>query len=154
MSPFVLVSLMIEVECLTLGHTKALIFKYILTLFQPNSGDHRQLGAGELALEEPVAEVDGQVDLVMLGNVVDILLVLHVDSHELIADLGGVFGVVHEAELLGLNVLLQVGVVVKSDSFTFDLLAPSVLVQALSEEDHVGQHDFVVVLVDAVGHAV
>jgi hypothetical protein len=42
-----------------------------------------------------VAKVDGEVDLVMLGDVEDVFLVLHVYSHELIAYFWRMFGVVN-----------------------------------------------------------
>ena len=42
-----------------------------------------------------MAEVDGQVNLIVLGNVYDRLLVLHVYCHELVADLGCMLGIVH-----------------------------------------------------------
>jgi len=101
-----------------------------------------------------VAQVDGQVDLVVLRDVENVLFVLHVHRHELVADLGRVFSVVHQAELLCLDVLLQLGVVVQPDALALNFLAPAVFVQALAEEDHVGQDNLVVSLVDAVAHAV
>ena len=73
----------------------------------------------------------------MLGDVENVFLVFHVDGDKLVTDLGGVFGVVNQTELLGFDVDLELRVVLKLDSLTFDLLAPAVLVQALSEEDHV-----------------
>jgi hypothetical protein len=63
-------------------------------------------------------------------------------------------GVVHEAELLRLDILLQIWVIFESYSFTFDFLAPAILVEALAEEDNVGQDDSVVELVDSIGHPV
>ena len=105
------------------------------------SGDHGELGAGELALEEPVAEVDGKVDLVVFGDVQHALLVLHVHGHELVADLRRVLGVVDQAKLLVLDVSLQLRIVFESDAFTLDLLAPPVLVQAFPEEDHVSHYE-------------
>ena len=59
------------------------------------STDERELGARELALEEPMAQIDSQVNLIMLLDVKDRLLVLHVNCHELVADLGSVLCVVH-----------------------------------------------------------
>ena len=59
------------------------------------SGNHGQLGAGKLALEQPVAQVDGEVDLVMLRDVEDILLVLHIHRHELVANFWGVLRIIH-----------------------------------------------------------
>ena len=101
-----------------------------------------------------MAEVDCQVDLVVLWDVYQVLLVLHVHCHELVADFWGVFGVVHDAEVLCLDVILQFWIVVQSDGFTFNFLSPSVLIEALSEEDNVGQNSSVVVLVDSVAHSV
>ena len=90
----------------------------------------------------------------MLGDVEDILLVLHVNSDELVADLWGMLRVVHRAEKLPLDVLLQLNIAFQLDAFALDLLAPAVLVQTLPEEDDVGQHSAVVALVDSVAHPV
>mmetsp|Transcript_39602 Transcript_39602/g.60591 ORF Transcript_39602/g.60591 Transcript_39602/m.60591 type:complete len:348 (-) Transcript_39602:10-1053(-) len=90
----------------------------------------------------------------MLRDVIDALLVLHVHSHELVADLGRVLGVVHLAEQVVLDLGLHLGVVLQHDLLALDFLAPAVLVQALAEENHIGEHGLVVGLVDAVAHAV
>jgi len=52
-----------------------------------------------LVLEEPVAEIDCQVNLVWLGNIEEILVLVHVEGHELITNLRGVFSRIDEAEL-------------------------------------------------------
>ena len=101
-----------------------------------------------------MAKVNRQVNLVMLGYVYDRLFVLHVHCHKLVAYLGRVLGVVDQAELLVGNVRLQFRIVLELDALTFDLLAPAILVEALSEEDHVSQDDFVIALVDSVTHPV
>ena len=90
----------------------------------------------------------------MLWDFEDIFLVLHVYRHKFIADLWSMLSVVHKAELLGLNFKLELWVVVQLDAFGFNLLAPAILVQALSEEDNVGKYRLVVVLVNAVAHPV
>jgi len=84
-----------------------------------------------------VAEVDGEIDLVVLWNVEDVLFVLHVHGNELIANLWCMLGVVHKAELLGLDIDLKHWVAFKSDAFALDFLSPSVLIKAFSEEDHI-----------------
>lgn len=48
-----------------------------------------------MALEQPVAKVNGEVDLVVLGDVEDVLLILHVHSHELVANFWGVLRIVN-----------------------------------------------------------
>jgi len=101
-----------------------------------------------------VAEVDRQVNLIVLRNVDDALLVFHVYCHEFIADFWSVFGVILETKLLVLNVMLHLWVVVQFDAFAFDFLAPTVFVQAFAEEDDVGQDCLVVILVDSIAHAV
>ena len=101
-----------------------------------------------------MAEVDGQINLVVLWDVKDVLLVLHVNCHELVADLRGMLGVVHRAEQLSLDVLLEFHVRLKLDAFALDLLAPSVLVEALSEEDDVGQDNFIVIFIDPIRHSI
>ena len=90
----------------------------------------------------------------MLGDFENRLLVLHVDGHQLVADLRCMLGVVHEAELLVGYLLLQVRPVLQLDAFAFNLLAPTVLVQAFAEENHVSEDNTVVGEVDAVAHPV
>lgn len=85
-----------------------------------------------------MAQVDGQIDLIVLGDVENVLLVLHVHSHELVANLRRVLGIVHETELFRLDIQLQLWVVFQTDAFALDLLAPAVLIQTLPEEDNVG----------------
>lgn len=101
-----------------------------------------------------MAEVDGEVNLVMLRDVEDALLVLHVHRHKLVANFWRVLSVVHRAEELSLDVLLKLDVAFKFDSFTLNFLAPAILVEALSEKDHVSQDSSVVVLVNPVAHPV
>ena len=101
-----------------------------------------------------MTQVDRQIDLVVLGNVENVLLVLHVHRHEFVADLGCMLRIVDETELFRLDVQLQLGVVLKSDAFALNLLAPPIFVEALSEEDHVREHCFVVELVYPIAHAV
>lgn len=101
-----------------------------------------------------MAKIDGQVDLVVLRDVKDVLLVLHVNSHELVADFWGVLCVIDQTKLLVLDVHLELWIVFQAYALTFDLLAPAILVEALPEEDHVGQHNFVVELVYSDAHAV
>lgn len=84
-----------------------------------------------------MAKVNGEVDLVVLGDVENVLLVLHVHSHELIANFWGVLRIVNWAEELPLNVLLKLDVTFKFDALTLNFLAPAIFVEALSEEDHV-----------------
>jgi len=45
-----------------------------------------------------MAQVDGEVDLVVLRDVENVLLVLHVHSHELVANFWRVLSVVDRAE--------------------------------------------------------
>ena len=101
-----------------------------------------------------MAQIDGQIDLVVLGDIVNVLLVLHVHCHELVTDFRRMFCVVHQAELLRLDVQLKLRVVFQTDALAFDLLAPAVLVEAFPEEDHVGEHDLVVEGIDPIAHSV
>lgn len=90
----------------------------------------------------------------MLLDVEDRLLVLHVNCHELVADLRSVLCVVHKAERLFGNLLLDLWVFFEFYAFALNLLAPAVFVEALSEEDDVGQHCPIVLLVDSIAHTV
>ena len=90
----------------------------------------------------------------MLWDVKNVLFVLHVNSNELVADFWSMLCVVYGAEKLSLDILLKLHVALKLDALTFDLLAPAVLVEALSEEDDVCQDDLVVIPVYPVGHSV
>lgn len=101
-----------------------------------------------------MAQVDCKVNLVVLGYVYDLLLVLHVHCYELVADLGSMLSVVHQAELLVRDVRFHFGIVLQFYLLTLDFLAPAVLIEALSEEDNVSKHNLVVSLVDSVAHSV
>ena len=101
-----------------------------------------------------MAKVDGEIDLVVFWNVEDVLFVLHVYSHKLIANLWSMLGVVDKAELLGFNVNFKHWVAFKSDTFTFDLLAPSVLIKAFPEENDIRQNCLVICLIDTVTHSI
>ena len=101
-----------------------------------------------------MAQVDGEVDLVVLRDVENVLLVLHVHSHELVANFWGVLRIVNWAEELPLNVLLKLDVAFKFDAFTLNFLAPAIFVKALSEENHVSKDRAIVILVDSVTHSV
>lgn len=107
-----------------------------------------------MALKKPVAQVDGEVYLIVLWNVKDVFLVLHVYRHKFVAYLWSMLGVVNQTKFFVLNVQLQLWIVVESDSLAFDLLAPSILIEALSEEDNVSHHSLIVILVDPVAHAI
>ena len=52
-----------------------------------------------MALEEPVAEIDGQIDLVRPLNLEQVLILVNIDSHEFVADLRCVLSCIYEAEL-------------------------------------------------------
>ena len=66
----------------------------------PLSRDHGQLGARVLVLKEPVAHIDGQIDLLAFDDFEFALVLLHVDRHKFVADLWRVLGRVDEAELV------------------------------------------------------
>jgi len=59
------------------------------------SSNHSEFGTGELALEEPVAQIDGEVNLVVFCYIKYRFLIFHVHRHKLVADLRGVFRVVY-----------------------------------------------------------
>jgi len=90
----------------------------------------------------------------MLWDVKDVLLVFHVDGNEFITNFWSMFSIVNEAELFGLNVHFELWIILKSDALAFDLLSPSILVKALSEEDNICEHNFVVELIDSIAHSV
>jgi hypothetical protein len=64
----------------------------------------------------------------MLRDVENVFLVFHVDGDKFITDLGGMLCVVNQTELLGFDVNLELRIILKFDSLTFDLLAPAILV--------------------------
>lgn len=90
----------------------------------------------------------------MLGNVYDVLLVLHVHCDELVANFRSMLSVVDKAELLILDVHLHLWIIVQPDAFTFDFLAPAIFVQTFSEENHIRQNGSVIVVVNPVAHSV
>lgn len=86
-----------------------------------------------------MAQVDGQVYLIRLGNVeLRVPLMLHEHGDKLIADFRCVLRVVGKTELLLLHALLKLRVVLDLDVLALDLFRPAELVQALSEQDGVG----------------
>lgn len=100
-----------------------------------------------MVLEQPVAQVDCQVDLVGLGDLDLVLLVLKVDCHKLVADLGSVFGVVVHAEVALLLSNCRIRLLLFTISarvlvVALGLLLPAELIQALSEENDVRKHGF------------
>lgn len=101
-----------------------------------------------------MAKVDSQVDLVVLRYLKNGLLVLHVNCDKFVANLGSVLSIVHQAELVRGDLLFQLGVLIESDTLRLNFLAPAVFVEALSEKDHVGEHNPIVAKVNAVTHPV
>jgi hypothetical protein len=95
-----------------------------------------------------MAEVDRQIYLVWLRYLELILLVLHEDGDELIANLWGVLGVVGEAILLSVHHLLKGRILFRLEALALDFLGPSDFVQAFSEEDGVHDNCFVEDIVD------
>lgn len=97
-----------------------------------------------MVLEQPVAQVDGQVDLVGLRNRYLSLFVLQVHCHELVANLRSVLSVVIQTELafvLGIHIrraLAVFGATVLL--FGLGFLLPADLVEALAEQDDIGKH--------------
>jgi hypothetical protein len=90
----------------------------------------------------------------VLWDIKNVLFVLHVNSHELVAYFWRVLRIVNRAEELPLDVLLQLNVAFKLDAFALDFLAPTIFVKALSEEDNIGKDSTIVILVDSIAHSV
>lgn len=101
-----------------------------------------------------MAEVDSQINLIMLWNLKNRLLVLHVNCDKFVADLRSVLSIVDKAELVRGDLLFQLWVFIESNTFRLNFLAPAVLIQALSEKDHIGKDYPVVRVIDAVAHPV
>lgn len=91
-------------------------------------------------LEQPVAQVDRQVDAVNAVDVEQLPIVFHVHGHELVADLGGVLSRVREAELGILHLFLDFGVLGDIDLLRLNALGPADVVEALTEENDECQH--------------
>ena len=101
-----------------------------------------------------MAQVDGEVYLIVLWNVENVFFVLHVYRDKFVAYLWSMFSVINQTKLFCFDIQLQLRVGIESNAFAFDLLSPTVLVEAFSEEDYVGHHSLVVILVDSIAHAV
>ena len=84
-----------------------------------------------------MTKINGEVYLIMLRNIIYTLLVLHVDCYELITYLRCMLCVVLFTKLLGCDGDLQFWLVFQFDSFTLNLLTPTIFVETLPEEDHV-----------------
>lgn len=90
-----------------------------------------------------MAKVDGEVNLVRLRYIEKVLVLVHVEGHELVADLGRMFSRIHETELFVTHLLSDVGLPLEVDLFRFNSFLPSDLVEALSEQNYEG-HDSLV----------
>jgi hypothetical protein len=90
--------------------------------------------------EEPVAEVDGEVDLIGLCNLEDSFALLHVNRNEFIADFWSVLRGVHKAELLRAHLLGNVRLNLEVELLTFDALLPADLVETLAEVNYEGYY--------------
>lgn len=118
------------------------------------SSDHAELAAGELVLEQPVAQVDCEIDLVRLANFHQVTVLVHVHGHEVVADFRSVFGGIGQAELVVLRGFCELWLLFEKDFVALDALLPANLVEALSEEDHVSQDSFVEHLVSLARRSV
>jgi hypothetical protein len=102
-----------------------------------------------LILEEPVTQIDGQINLVGFRNLkLCVSFLLHENSDELIANLRCMLCVVDQAELLTLRLDLPLGLLLKLDTLGLKLLRPAQVVQALAKEDGIGKRRPVELLVD------
>ena len=101
-----------------------------------SSCDHAELGAGELAFKQPVAEVDGQVNLVRPLDLVEMLVLVDIDCDKFVADFRCVLGSVDKAELLVVDGFSQLRLLVQINVLALEAFVPSDLVQALTEENH------------------
>lgn len=108
-----------------------------------HSLDHGQLWTSKLVLEEPVAEVDGQVDAVYSINWVDWAVVLHVHRHKLVADLGCVLCSIGKTELDCFHFMSNIRVLWKINLIRLYTFGPPDMIQALSEEYDESQNHFV-----------
>ena len=90
-----------------------------------------------------MAEVDGEVDLVGLADLHQVAVLVHVDGHEVVADLRSVLCGVGKTELVVLRGLRQLGLLLEEDLVALHPLLPADLVEALSEEDDVGEDGLV-----------
>lgn len=115
------------------------------------SANHSQLGAGEVLLKEPVAQVDGEINLVWLGDLDLSLSCFQVNGHEFVANFRSVLCVILQAEIL-----LLVSISRSCSSrlvrrpillLTLLLLGPSNLIKALAEQDHVREHGLLVIII-------
>lgn len=71
----------------------------------------------------------------------------HVDSDKLIADLRSMFCIVNKTKLLGFHLSLQSFIFLNFNTFAFNLLLPTDLIETFSEEDHIHKYNLVEVLI-------
>ena len=100
-----------------------------------------------------MAHIDSQVDLFALDDFKFALVLLHIDSDKLIADLGGVFRGVCEAELRFVFLHL-IEILLLCLLIAFTALFPADLVEALTEEDHKGEDSAIKGIIDLLAHSV
>lgn len=84
-----------------------------------------------------MAKVDGKIYLIVLWNVDDGLLVLHVNGHKLVADLWSMLCIINQTKLLVGNIIFHFWIIFQFDALALDFLTPAILVEALAEENHV-----------------
>jgi len=101
-----------------------------------------------------MTKVNGEINLVVFGNVNNRLLVLHVNSHKLVTNFRCVLSIINQAKLFVCDVVFHFGIVLKLYAFALNFFTPSVLVKALTEKDHISEDGFVVATVDSVTHPV
>ena len=118
------------------------------------SSNHSKFWTSELALKQPMTKIDCQINLIMLANIEHVFFVLHIYCDKLIAYLWGMFTIVYLTKLFISDEMLYFRLFIQINSFTFNLLAPSIFIQTFSEKNHVRHNCFIVNFIDAIAHPV
>lgn len=115
------------------------------------SGDHAQLRTRKLVFKQPVAEVDGEIDLIGLADFHKVTILVHVDRNEVVANFRRVLGSVGQTELVVLSSFGQLWLFFQKNLITLDALLPADFVEAFSKKDDVGKNCLVKHLVSLSG---
>lgn len=107
------------------------------------SCNHGQLAASELILEQPVAQVNCQVNLIWFTNLKQALVLLHENGDEFVADFWSVLCRIDKAELLSARHLCYLRMLLQINLLRFYSLLPADLVKALAEVNHEGHNSAV-----------
>lgn len=95
-----------------------------------------------------MAKVYCQIDLIWLRDIKLISLVFHKYCDKLIADFGSMFSIISQTKLFSVHSLSKVWIFINLNALALNLLLPSDLIKALSEQDSIHKDSLVELFID------